>query len=354
KMNQLTQKNCSDRPFSVLQLFCCLVLLLCGCRDGASEKSAAPQSGPIMHAENLDYDFGSVFTGVVKNAKFAFVNRGTTDLLIARATKDCGCTKPSFDKRRLAPGESGTMTVTLLAPFYHGQLTKRIRVFTNDPNNEITTFTLKMKGMGKASLTPEVIRFGDETVMPGSEAVYSFDLEMPIDQPILGVSMNAESPYVRARLAENSTPGKTKVELVFSGLREKVKFRDYLILNVATKNPAGKRINVQPQGIQVNGFLKPRISASRTMINLGVVRQGEERALALEIYSIDQVGIRNIRLVSSCETLKLLNSSTKDRTVLETILLDHSPGRLFATLHVLMTNGLSIEVPVLAWVEPRL
>lgn len=353
-MNQLVQKTRSNRLKEIPRVICLCILFLCGCGEAGKEKKHPSTPGPIMHAEKLDYDFGAVFTGVVKNAKFEFVNRGTSDLLIARATKDCGCTKPSFDKRRLAPGESGTMTVTLLAPLYHGNLTKRIRVFTNDPTNEITTFVLKMKGMGKASLTPEVIRFGKETIMDGPELVRSFDLELPVEQPILGVSMNAESPFIKVRMAEKLSPGKARVELVFSGLREKVKFRDYLILNVATQNSAGKKINVQPQGIQVNGFLKPRLSASKKMIDLGVVREGDQRTLALDLLPVDQTQIKNVRLISACETLRLLKPATDKRTVKETVAIDHPPGRLFATLQVVMTDGASIDVPILAWVEPRL
>lgn len=338
----------NHRWWQLIVLAC--ILTACSEDEGGS---TAKTSGPQMHAAVLEHDFGSVFTGVVKKATFQFENRGSSDLVIARALKDCGCTQPSFSKKRLAPGESAIMTVTLLAPLYHGQMNKRIRVFTNDPNNEVTTFYLKLIGLGKASLSPQVVQFGKLTTMDGPELVRSFDLELPPGQPVLGISLNAETPYVRANLVKVNSNGKSQFDLVFSDLRETIKFRDYLLLTIETVDANGKTIRIQPQGIQINGYLAPKVSASKTMINLGVVRPGHECPVTLDVRTAEDTSIESVSLFSTNNGMRLGKSKSAALQVSETLALSHQPGRHFGTLKILLKGGAEIEIPILAWVEPR-
>ena len=48
----------------------------------------------------------------VRKTTFTFVNAGNQPLVINQVVASCGCTVPRYDKRPIAPGQKGTISVT--------------------------------------------------------------------------------------------------------------------------------------------------------------------------------------------------------------------------------------------------
>ena len=48
----------------------------------------------------------------VKTATFTFTNVGNAPLVLNQVVASCGCTVPRYDKKPVAPGQKGTITVT--------------------------------------------------------------------------------------------------------------------------------------------------------------------------------------------------------------------------------------------------
>ncbi len=335
--------------FRPLGVFLLVFLLLTSCRN---DEVQGEQGGARLFAQQLEFDFGTVFSGAVKNATFVLENRGDTDLVILRAQKDCGCTKPSFSRKTLAPGQSGTMTVTLVAPDFHGTMSKRIRVYTNDRDHEITVFRLTMKGMGKANVSPVAIDVSASPSEHSDDLVFPLTLELPPGQPILQVRANADSPFIKAEIREGKGTSQATIDLSIKGLREERLFRDYVLLDVTTQNRSGKQVTVQPQGIQVKGKVGPKIFVQPSLIDLGFVSLGSQQTIQLGLMGGEDVKINSV-LIYEEGVLKSVNSRRDGHLVYETCSVEGSPGRLFARARVELSNGETLEVPILGWVEQQ-
>ena len=93
------------------------------------------KSGAKTVFEKQMHDFG-----VIKEEKgpvtceFKFTNEGTEPLIIISARASCGCTRPEFPRKPIAPGKSGGIKVTYNPKNRPGGFSKMVRVKTTDAN----------------------------------------------------------------------------------------------------------------------------------------------------------------------------------------------------------------------------
>ena len=97
----------------------------------ATAVAADSKSAGIQFAE-LTHDFGTVQekNGPVSHT-FKFTNTGNAPLVIISAKTSCGCTKPSFPKQPIQPGDSSEITVTYNPDGRPGEFDKSVTVRTN-------------------------------------------------------------------------------------------------------------------------------------------------------------------------------------------------------------------------------
>jgi hypothetical protein len=62
--------------------------------------------------EKSSHSFGKVKQNEAVTVEFQFSNTGTKSVIIEDATAECGCTKPEFPPRPIAPGKGGAIKVT--------------------------------------------------------------------------------------------------------------------------------------------------------------------------------------------------------------------------------------------------
>ena len=77
--------------------------------------------------EKSSHSFGTVKHNEPVTVEFNFTNIGTKPVIIEDATAECGCTKPEFPPRPIAPGKAGTIKVTYDSKTL-GVFTKKITV----------------------------------------------------------------------------------------------------------------------------------------------------------------------------------------------------------------------------------
>lgn len=127
----------------------CLLLVVLG---------VAVVATPVITADQLEYDFGSIGIGYMVKHTFILQNTGDQLLDIGRVIASCGCTTTDLVTNQLAPGESVPLEVKVLAD--HGSLKNvSIRIYTNAPdeygraNDDLrdADITLRVKG----DLTPK-------------------------------------------------------------------------------------------------------------------------------------------------------------------------------------------------------
>ena len=88
------------------------------------------------------FNMGTMIEGELKEFKYRFVNTGASPLVIKNAYSGCGCTVPSYDKRPIAPGDSGVIDVVFNSKNKRGKVFKRVVVLANTYPEDANVVTL--------------------------------------------------------------------------------------------------------------------------------------------------------------------------------------------------------------------
>ena len=100
--------------------------------------------------EKKEHDFGYIneTEGPVK-CEFKFTNTGNKPLLIIDAVPSCGCTRPEYPKRPIAPGDTGIIKVEYPPRGRTGAFKKDIRVNTNGKEKKVILYIIGVTIPGK-------------------------------------------------------------------------------------------------------------------------------------------------------------------------------------------------------------
>lgn len=105
---------------------------------------------PDIEFESLAHDFGTLRedSGEV-SCTFVYRNSGTAPLALITVSAPCGCTKPEFSAKPLAPGKKGKIKVTFSPAGITGEFMRTITVRTNvkGPNGNKKKVNLKISGV---------------------------------------------------------------------------------------------------------------------------------------------------------------------------------------------------------------
>jgi len=117
-------------------------------------------------------------------ANVTIKNVGNEKLIINEVKAGCGCTTARLDeiKANLEPGESTTLPVTLRLGATQGDLTKTVRVSSNDPAAKDKMLYLKAKVFHPISITPTYFTFNEMKV--GSEVTSSVKIKNNTDKNV--------------------------------------------------------------------------------------------------------------------------------------------------------------------------
>ena len=90
------------------------------------------QAQPVMEFVQKGYNLGQISeSGGVVSRVYKFRNSGDAPLVILRAETACACTKASFSKKPILPGQSGEITVIYNPRHQSGAFNKAISIYTN-------------------------------------------------------------------------------------------------------------------------------------------------------------------------------------------------------------------------------
>lgn len=193
-----------------------------GTEDATAAETPAP-IGPQLTFTTLVHDFGRISDLDKQSCSFPFNNTGDQPLVISEIKATCGCTATSLDKRRLEPGEGSALQV-VYTPGGQGRQDKLIRIYSNDPSQEVTELTVSAEVWPFVILDPPELQFG--TVELGREysatfAVYCRDPNMVIQ------SVGATGQAFTARiLAEELVAGPAVEEPTAGPQQIQVTLRD--------------------------------------------------------------------------------------------------------------------------------
>ena len=105
---------------------------------------AADDAKGQIQFEDTVYDFGNIREdGGPAVHEFSFTNTGDAPLVITSARAECGCTKPTYPKKEILPGETEVIKVTYNPAGRPGGFTKSVTVRSNGTPAKVT---LKIRG----------------------------------------------------------------------------------------------------------------------------------------------------------------------------------------------------------------
>lgn len=121
-------------------LMICLGLLLA--TGVALAKKNQGGTGSIKFAETV-WDFGTIKNDRAATHEFEFVNDGDGNLVILDASAECGCTRPEWPDKPIAPGKKGKVKVSYNPIGRPGSFEKTVTVKTNGNPKKVR---LKIRG----------------------------------------------------------------------------------------------------------------------------------------------------------------------------------------------------------------
>lgn len=124
-------------------------------------------AAPALVVENFKYDFGQVYQGERVEHVYHFRNAGDAPLKIEKVRSSCGCTAALVSAEMIDPGETGEVKATFDSTRFRGEVTKTIYLYTNNPDQRETRFTLSGEVLAKLTADPDPLLL--DNLAPGGE-----------------------------------------------------------------------------------------------------------------------------------------------------------------------------------------
>jgi len=136
----------------------------------------------LSHEKELD--LGLVPNSNPTTGQITVYNKGKGLLVINRINSSCGCTKGTMaaDQKRIPPGGSGIIEVTLLPQYVHTfESRKNLFIFSNDPERPRIDIDVVAEIDPEFVLEPDKINFG--TVAKGTKAEHDIIVRQLSPEP---------------------------------------------------------------------------------------------------------------------------------------------------------------------------
>jgi hypothetical protein len=123
--------------------------------------------GPDV-APGEEFDAGSVFASTTPVLSHQFLVRNTTLKTVAIVGEDhsCSCTTIEVEKKRLAPGETATLTMSVKVPSTYSNLFLTCQLKTDHPQFPEWSYHLKLESFPRARIVPDSIEL-EASEVPG-------------------------------------------------------------------------------------------------------------------------------------------------------------------------------------------
>jgi len=240
-----------------------------------SGERPADWDGPVLTFEETSHDFGPLYFGQTGTHVFRFRNDGGRNLVIDDVRKECGCTDPIFDTRRVPPGGEGTMTVSFRPP-YPGKIDKKLWIYTNDAYARETVVRILSTGLGPAVLEPSVVEV--DGVVPAEGIARDLVLDIPPNRRLVDVRFDVECPWMAVELLERTGPSSARFRFTLEPIPSRVLLREQIPVMI-TAEEGGRRLEFPLLfPLQVTGEVRPVAWAEPHAVHMGALARGSERS----------------------------------------------------------------------------
>jgi hypothetical protein len=158
----------------------------------AAEEAKADEKKPRIEFEKIEHDFGTVKSDEHALHAFVFKNSGDATLTVHEVQSTCGCTVASWTKEPLAPGASGSVSVSVNPAKTSSVFAKMVYVKSNDPAQPQVTLTVRGKFISDVNWEPNAnVIMGNVVGTAAATRTVTLSFEQPTK--ILEVLSNSEA-----------------------------------------------------------------------------------------------------------------------------------------------------------------
>jgi hypothetical protein len=116
---------------------------------------------PVIGADALEHDFGSIDEAVQVEHVFQIKNLGDADLEIKKVEASCGCTTTQLGGSKIPPGGSTPLAAKFNPKGRRGVQTKAITITSNDPKQPTLNLKLSATVTAEVEVQPQRVDFLD-------------------------------------------------------------------------------------------------------------------------------------------------------------------------------------------------
>jgi thiol-disulfide isomerase/thioredoxin len=130
-------------------------------KSDRSSATSADKPRPVLKVDKDQHRFGEHWVDEQVKHSFTLTNAGDAPLVINRVHRGCGsCTRVGDYKKKLAPGDSTELPVSMINRRLNGQYRKRVTVYSNDPEQPKYVLTLYGDCKWHVGAEPKRVYFG--------------------------------------------------------------------------------------------------------------------------------------------------------------------------------------------------
>jgi hypothetical protein len=163
-------------------------------------------------ADGTKFTLGTIYRGQVIDRKLTIRNTGSDTLVIDNVSASCGCTGAMVSSPRLAPGESGTLSITFNSKNFTGEVHKTVTVHSNSSRNRAEVIEFSAKVLDEIAYTPLQFWFKDAEVGKVSRSIVK--LKNKADSPLTLTSCRLTAEGFALKLPSEPLPPGAEVDLV--------------------------------------------------------------------------------------------------------------------------------------------
>jgi hypothetical protein len=191
--------------------FSALIALLC--LAGIGKTAAQPK---IVASPGTSLELGDYLKGQKAEKIMDIRNEGNDTLRIGEVHTQCGCTATYLDKKNLAPGEAGKLSITFDTHAYSGRVSKQVYIASNDTVTPKLTITFSANVAPILTSKPEFFSFDQATLDTTITRTVTITNGTP-KQSIKITGMKIDNDMIKATILKNELmPGEqTQIIAVF-------------------------------------------------------------------------------------------------------------------------------------------
>lgn len=303
---------------------------------------------PDIAVKEPNYDFGSVFRGSKVEHIFGFKNEGQGELNIKRVSSSCGCTAAVISSQNIPYNEYGEVKVAFNSQAYTGNVTKKITVYSNDPDTPKYVLTISGNVVEEIIVEPKMVDFSQISYGVDSSKDISVksadtDLKLKIKK------VEATNPNVITTFNENKEKNEYIVNALLKNDTDYGRINGNIFVYTNSKNQEKIIIPFYGEVIGDLSVYPPRISC-------GTISRKKEMVFPAFVIVYNQdVNIERVEITPDFIDTAVTETKSKRKTYkIEAILKENAPlGEINGNIKI-FTNSKKqpvIEIPVIGTIK---